>query len=198
MPANTIGKQDLARLIDITPRWISKLTADGVLHRAQDADGKELQGRYTLLSIRDYCRYLKAQSRLDDSSESLKAALTNRRLAADAEMSELKLRLYKGSLHEASDVEFCMTNMLTFFKQRVLAIPARVSRQLIGKRSFREIYDIIMTEIVSCLQELSGYDRNMFAQQRAARLADQGVDLAALNGQSNPTPETTADAAVAD
>ena len=101
----------------------------------------------------------------------------------------LKLRLFKGSLHEASDVDFCMTNMLTFFKQRILAIPARISRQLIGKKSFREIYDIIMTEIVSCLSELSGYDRNMFAQQRAARLADQGVDLTALNGQTFPRPK---------
>ena len=73
-----------------------------------------------------------------------------------------------------------MTNMLTFFKQRVLAIPSRISRQLIGKRKFQDIYDVIMTEIVGCLRELSGYDSQMFAAQTAAYLAEQGVDLTAL------------------
>jgi hypothetical protein len=51
---------------------------------------------------------------------------------------------------------------------------------LIGKTKFQEIYDLIMSEIVTCLRELSGYDPRMFAQQTAARLAEQGVDLAAL------------------
>ena len=110
-------------------------------------------------------------------------------MAAHAETAELALQLQRGQLHRASDVEFCMTNMLTFFKQRVLAIPARVCRQLIGKRGFREIYDVIMEEIVVCLRELSGYDSPMFAEQTAARLASQGVNLSSLESRDGGAEE---------
>jgi phage terminase Nu1 subunit (DNA packaging protein) len=188
MPASTLDVTTLAKILDITPRTVQQLTQDGILQRARDEDGAEIRGRYNLLSVRDYCRYLRGLAKLDDASESVKIVLQNRKRAAEAEMSELKLREYKGTLHEASDVEFVMTNMLTFFKQRVLAIPARIARQLIGKTKFQEIYDALMTEIVMCLKELSGYDPAMFAAQTAARLAEQGVDPVGLNGNSDQTP----------
>lgn len=175
MPANTIIVTDLAKLLDVTPRTVQQLTTEGILQRARDENGEEIKGRYNLLSIRDYCRYLRSLARLDDASESLKTVLQNRKIGAEAEMAELRLRQFKGLLHDASDVEFVLTNMLTFFKQRVLAIPARISRLLIGKTKFQEIYDLLMGEIVGCLKELSGYNPEMFAQRTAARLAEQGV-----------------------
>jgi hypothetical protein len=75
-----------------------------------------------------------------------------------------------------------MNNMLTYFKQRVLSIPSRVARLCVGK-SFREIFDLLSTEIELALRELSGYDRSRFAAQRAEYLEAQGVDLDSLNGE---------------
>jgi phage terminase Nu1 subunit (DNA packaging protein) len=170
----------LAKLLDISPRWVQKLTNDGVLTRARDANGDELRGRYNLLSIRDYCRWLRSQARLDDTSEQRYLGLRNEKMAAESEMTRLRLLEYKGELHHARDVEFIMNNMLTYFKQRILSIPARVARLCVGK-SFREIYDLIMTEIELALRELSGYDRSMFAAQRQSYLEAQGVDLDSLN-----------------
>jgi phage terminase Nu1 subunit (DNA packaging protein) len=185
MPSHNIGITKLAKLCDITPRQVQVLTAEGVLHRATDDDGKELRGKYPELAIRDYVRHVRSQGKLDDASETEHSALKNRELRARAEMSELRLRQFKGELHEAGDVEFVMTNMLTFFKQRVLAIPSRISRLLVGKQKFQEIYDLISTEIATCLRELSGYDPSAFAQQAAARLAQEGVDLTNLNGKTH-------------
>jgi len=182
---NLIGTTQLAKLIDVTPAWVRKLTNDGVLNRARDADGKELQGRYNLLAIRDYCRYLRSVAKLDDASQSRYSALRNEKLAAESERTRLELREYKGELHNARDVEFIMNNMLTYFKGRVLAIPARVARLCVGKK-FREIYDLIMCEIELALRELSGYDRAHFAAQRASFLASHGVDLDSLNGDEQP------------
>jgi hypothetical protein len=195
MPANTIGVTQLAKLLDVTPRQVQLLTNQGILHRAADEDGKDLRGRYTLLCVRDYCRYIRSQLRLEDSSESRNTALKNRKLEAEAEMSELRLKQFKGQLHHASDVEFVMTNMLTFFKQRVIAIPSRTARLLVGKK-FREILDLLSGEIKMCLRELSGYDPQIFAQQAAARLASQGVDLTSLNGHENHQAKASGGAAV--
>src|SRR5262245_38503498 len=93
----------------------------------------------------------------------------------------MELAHRKGLLHHADDVEFVMTQMLTAFKARTLAIPSRVSRSLIGKTDFKQIFDIMMREIEVCLLELSGYDRNKFAQENREHLESKGVDFSALN-----------------
>src|SRR5262245_60684297 len=142
----TISTTELAQWIDVTPRYVQKLTADGVIKRARDKDKNELRGRYTGLAVRDYVRYLHSRLRLDDDGEARYSALRNERLAAEAEMAQLKLKQIKGQLHHADDIEFCMTHMLTYFKQGVLAIPSRVARQCVGKK-FREIHDLLTTEI---------------------------------------------------
>ena len=177
---NLIDTSQLAKLVDTSPRWIQKLTNDGILNRARDADGAEIRGRYNLLAIRDYCRYLKSLARLDDASEARYQALRNEKMAAETELTQMNLAERKGELHDARDVEFIMNNMLTYFKQRVLSIPSRVARLCVGK-SFREIFDLLSTEIELALRELSGYDRSRFAAQRAEYLKAQGVDLSALD-----------------
>lgn len=179
---NLIDTTQLAKLLDITPTWVRKLTSDGVLTRARDADGKELMGRYNLLAVRDYCRYLRSVAKLDDASEARYSALRNERMAAEGELSRLKLREYKGELHNARDIEFIMNNMLTYFKQRMMSIPSRVARLCVGKK-FRQIYDLIMVEIELALRELSGYDRSQFSEQRATYLKAQGIDVENLNGE---------------
>ena len=182
MATNLLDTTQLAKLIDVTPRWVRKLTSDGVLTRARDADGEELQGRYNLLAVRDYCRYLRSLAHLDDASEARWHGLRNEKMASESEMARLRLLEYKSELHHARDVEFFMNSMLTYFKQRVLAIPSRVARLCVGK-SFREIFDVITTEIELALRELSGYDKSRFAAQRAEYLEAQGVDLDSLNGE---------------
>ena len=178
-----IDRVQLSRLFDITPRHISRLTADGVLVRARDVDGSELRGRYELVAnVRAYCKYLREAARLDDASESKYIQLRNQRMAAEGQMSELRLKLFKNELHRSEDVEFVMTNMLTAFKSRILAIPSRVSRLLVGLTDFQAIYEIVYTEIELALRELSNYNRKMFAQQSAAYLVSQGADPSALNG----------------
>jgi phage terminase Nu1 subunit (DNA packaging protein) len=179
-PSQNLDTSQLAKLCDTSPRWIQKLTNDGILNRARDADGAELRGRYNLLAIRDYCRYLKSLARLDDASEARWLALRNEKLAAESEMARMNLAERKGELHDARDVEFIMNNMLTYFKQRVLSIPARVARLCVGK-SFRDIFDLLSVEIELCLRELSSYDRSRFAAQRAEYLEARGIDLASLN-----------------
>jgi hypothetical protein len=76
-----------------------------------------------------------------------------------------------------------MTNMLIHFKARVLSIPARIARLLVGKTKFQEIYDTIMTEIELALRELAAYDPAMFAQQNAEYMASQGYGE--RNGDGN-------------
>jgi len=187
MPQQALDTTQLARLVGITPRHVQRLTQEGIFTRARDTDGNELRGRYPLMAIRAYCDHLRAQMNLTDASQTRYEASRNEKVAAEAEMAQLRLKQYKGELHHSRDVEFVMTNMLTAFKARVLAIPSRVARLCIGKK-FREIFDLISSEIELALRELHTYDRSLFAEAGAVYLAKQGVDLGTLNGEAQREP----------
>jgi phage terminase Nu1 subunit (DNA packaging protein) len=185
-----VDKTQFAKMLDITPRHIQRLTADGVLERARDKDGKEVIGRYDLMTnIPLYVRYLRTQARLDDVSESKYVMLRNQKMAAENEQAELKLALLKNKVHRADDVEFILTNMFTAMKTNLISIPARVTRLLIGQTKFQVIYDLLSAEIGRALLELSQYDPAIFSRQNTAYLAAQGADPTSLNGDGGNEDE---------
>ena len=162
----TADTTQLAKFIDVTPRTVRNLVADGILVPARDENGSELRGRYELLPNNiAYIRYLRRGTAFEDTSENEYNALRNRRIRADAERAELELKLYKGQLHRAEDIQFVLTNMLTAAKSRLLAIPSRVTRLVLGLTDFQKIYDLIYNEIGAVLKELSEFNRKMFAKQ---------------------------------
>jgi phage terminase Nu1 subunit (DNA packaging protein) len=182
--AVTLDTAQLARFLDITPRHVFRLTSDGVLLRARDEAGNELRGRYDLLQNNvAYIRHLRQQGRFDDASESEYQRQRVGRMRAENEMAQIRLRELKGEMHRASDVEFVMTNMITATKQRLLSIPSRVTRLLVGLTSFKKIFNIISTEIELALKEPSGYKPEMFARQTADYMAAQP---AAVSGNGAP------------
>ena len=189
----TLDTAQLARFLDITPRHVFRLTNDGVLVRARDEAGNELRGRYELLPNNvSYIRHLRQQGRFDDASESEYQRQRVGRMRAENEMAQIKLKELKGEMHRATDVEFVMTNMITATKQRLLAIPSRISRLLVGKTSFQKIFDLISAEIESALKELSAYKPEMFKREAVDFLESEAV-IAGGNGQVNHDQAEEAD-----
>jgi hypothetical protein len=132
-----------------------------------------------------YIAYLKKRGNWDSSGEAARMASTNRKLAADAEIAELRLLQLKGTLHRAVDVEFLWTNKLTRIKARIQAIPSRTSRVLVGKTDYRDIHDILTEEVELVLRECSGYNSTDFRSAAEAYLHGQGAgeeDLEAVAG----------------
>jgi hypothetical protein len=184
MATNVATADQLSVLFDITVRHVFRLTAAGVLVRWIDEHGVPIKGRYDLVTnVRAYCQYLREAARLDDAEGKAYAQLRNQKMAHEAEMSALKLRLYKRQLHRSQDVEFLMCAMLTAVKSRLLAIPARTTRLLLGKTAFQEIYALLYGEIEQALKELAEYNPADFAEQNEQYLAS--VDAGLPNGNGN-------------
>jgi phage terminase Nu1 subunit (DNA packaging protein) len=180
----TLDTTQLAKLLMITPRHVRRLTADGVLARARDEDGTELQGRFELVkNVQAFIKYWQEKAKYDDASDSRYAQLRNQRMAAEAEMAETKLKELRGEFLRTADVEFMMTNLITATKQHLLAIPSRVSRLLVGCTSFQKIFDTISGEIRAALTEMSNWTAGMFARQRVEYLTAQGADPTSLDGE---------------
>jgi hypothetical protein len=180
----TYPTETVAKLLLLTPRRVRQLTAEGVLTRARDPEsGEFLRGRYELFpTLNAYIQFLR-EGRLDDPVETAYTKARSRRMIAEAEQAELRLKVLKGKLHYAEDVEFVMTTMLPAVKARLLAIPSRTTRLLIGKTNFQEIFGLLYGEIELALKELSTYNPSDFAEQNAEYLAS--VDAAAVQYNGN-------------
>ena len=186
MPANTVDTGTLAKLFDITERQIQRLVINGVLQRARDEEGRELRGRFELVyNVRGYCKYLREQARLDDASESMYVRLRNQKMAAEAEQASLRLAMFKGRLHRAEDVEFIITQIYTALKARILSIPSRTTRLLIGKTDFQAIYDLQMRELEAALSELVEINAAMFHAQNEQYIGALFADAPIQNGHSS-------------
>ena len=76
---------------------------------------------------------------------------------AKRELAELKLGRAKGELLETAKVEDSLTALFRTISQKLLAIPAKMGRQLSGKSNM-EIKRLLTEEIEYVLEEMSNYD----------------------------------------
>jgi hypothetical protein len=116
---------------------------------------------------------------------------------AIAEEAELRLKVIKGKLHRAEDVEFLMTQRDTAIKAQFLAIPSRTARLLVGKTDYQEIYNLLMAEVLAVLENLSGYDPRAFNEQNEKYLAGLFPEAPTAkpngNGSGGESEETESD-----
>jgi len=117
----------------------------------------------------------------------------SRRMIAIAEREELALRVLKGKLHRAEDVEFFMSNRDTAIRARILAISSRITRILVGKIDPAEIRAIIDAETFSALDELANYDPTQFNEQNEEYLAKLFPEAPAVKPNGNGDGDSEAE-----
>lgn len=147
--------QDLAELLRITSRRVNQLAGMHILTRDEE-------NRYDLPSNIDaYFKYkYTSQEDVDYGREKAMHEAAKRRLA------ELELAKRNSEVHEAKDVEFVMTDMLTNLRSQLLGIPAKMAPVLAGQAE-AYIMQSLTDEIQSRLTELSDYRPDMFTEKEA-------------------------------
>jgi hypothetical protein len=96
-------------------------------------------------------------------------------MSALADIEQLRLKGIHGKLHRAEDVEFLLTQMITFCRQRLLALPSRCCHLLQVKMNPAEVAKILRDEGELALRELSEYDPAKFEAANEEYLASIGA-----------------------
>ena len=156
-----VSTDAMATLLGFTRQRINQLAKEGILE-------KQAAGRYPLMkNVQRYIEYLRTgvKDKGDEDDEAQAKYWEEKALheKAKREMAEIKLAKLKNQMHDASDVELVMTNMLVTFRTRILAIPDKVAPKVIGLKNLSEISDAINNELLEALTELSEYDPALFA-----------------------------------
>jgi phage terminase Nu1 subunit (DNA packaging protein) len=137
----TVQTKVLARIICRDPRTVQRLAAQGILPRAYHEDGRIKRGTFELIPcIQAFIKY--QDDRLSISALNDSDFRTERTglVRTQRQRAELELKLFKGELHRADDVEAVMNDVLSGIKMRMLGIPTRVARLLLGQSSISKVF----------------------------------------------------------
>lgn len=153
----TVSSKVIGEVLGIGDRQVRNLANEGILIRNS-------HGKYVLLeSVKNYVMNLKiakagqtVKSDFDDNELDL-----NQEKAKNehfkAMITELRLALFKGTVHRSEDVGMVITNMFAKFKKQMLALPATVTPKLRGKSDV-EVQKILREQVDQALTELASYN----------------------------------------
>lgn len=147
-----VNQKQLAECLGISSRRVRQLREEGLFKLTQEGKGYSLEK-----SIQEYIEY-KVNAETGRRASISKEEVQAEHEEVKKQISLLKLRRLRRELHEASDVEAFLTDMLLRFKNRLLSVPSRLAMQIAGESDINEIIQIIKKELGVVLEELSEYD----------------------------------------
>ncbi|MDU4852843.1 MAG: DNA-packaging protein [Clostridioides difficile] len=147
-----VNQKELATILGITSRRVRQLREEGFFSFAEN--GK----KYSLEKcVQEYIEYkVKAETNSGTSIDVEREKAEHEQIKKN--ISKLKLRKLKKELHEASDVELFLNEMLINFRNRLLSIPSKVAVQILGEEDVNRIIEILQKEMYETLDELSEYN----------------------------------------
>jgi hypothetical protein len=147
---------ELAAIVGKSDRWIRQLTTDKVL--TQVSRGKFILGE----AIQAYIEHASGGKEDEGKPRLVDYKTDHERIKT--EKAAIQLSQLRGELHTSEDVESVMSDMLTAFRQKILAIPTKLSPQLTGIDDIKAIKGKLTAALHEALSELADYDPDMFRE----------------------------------
>ncbi|WP_100551073.1 terminase small subunit [Caedibacter taeniospiralis] len=145
MAANLITARVLAKLLKLSERRVQQLVKEGVLT-------KEKNGQYPMIeNIHRYIDYIGVRARNNDSDIDLNVALKEEKLRlikAQADNQEIKAKLAAKQVIEVSRIEMVLGAVFTLMRERLLNIPDRSERTLVGETD-KDIFKKTLTHEIT-------------------------------------------------
>lgn len=135
----------------LSVRRVQQLQADGTIKRDKEENGYRLEE-----CVQAYIDF-KVTSETGRSSAISKEKVQAEHEEIKKQISILKLRRLRRELHEASDVEYYLNDMLTRFKNRILSLPPKIVMVTSGEDTNQAIQDV-QELLEGALSELSEYN----------------------------------------
>lgn len=152
-----VNQKELAKIIGVTDRRVRQLQNEYGLFEKGRTEGKKTKNYCLEKCVPEYINYrLEAEAKQGTTIIKEKEQAEHEQIKK--KISILKLRKLKKELHEASDVEEFLTNMLINFKNHILAVPQKIAPIVISENDINKIIDIIEKEMFAALDELAEYD----------------------------------------
>lgn len=148
----TVNQKELAQCLGITSRRVRALRAEGLFQTPQNSRSYPLE-----TCVQEYIEY-KVNAELGRGALISKEKVQAEHEEIKKQISLLKLRRLRRELHEAADVEYYLSDMLTRFKNRLLSLPPRLAMEVSGVKDLNQVIQVIQKNLLDTLEELSDYN----------------------------------------
>jgi len=177
MAPTTFPLDFISKLLDLTPRRVQQLSAEGVIPKAE-------RGQYELVpAIQGYIRYLKERSIKADTSGDDYNAHRTRLTKARADLAEMEKEQIREQLIPAGDVERAWIDVSQNMRQKLLAFPQRVAPEVYAAEKLIEVKSILKDNIYDALKEISEVEVRV---SQPLRGTESGEDSAENPQQPSP------------
>lgn len=147
--AQTFPLDTIAKLLDLTPRRVNQLAAEGVIPKAD-------RGRYELVPVvRAYVRYLREKAVKGDTHGDDYSTHRTRLIKARADVMEMERAQMEASLIPAHDVQDAWTEVMAACRAKLLSIPTKTAPEAFAAKDLNDIKAILKDSIHEALAELS-------------------------------------------
>lgn len=165
-----VTKTGFAKLQGVDPSMVTKWLSEGVIEETSDGYIEWEKSERAIASARDLSRPLQRHGEIHDKSvvsisdlEDLDADEVRRRHAIAqmrereerAAIAELERMKMEGLLVSTEEVEAEAEDVALKLQAALMAIPDRVSPEVLGKQTVREVHALITKEITRVLESLS-------------------------------------------
>jgi phage terminase Nu1 subunit (DNA packaging protein) len=165
-------RKELARIFEITEHYVNSLTKAGM---PQVKRGRYEVGPCMVWYLRHLKEILRQRRYLDDAElAKMERAERLRLVQAEAGLKELELARERGEFAAVADFEKMVTEMVVTTKARILALPARISAQLVGEQQ-SAIEDLLEHELREALSTLTnGFEKDARADGSKRNFGGEG------------------------
>ena len=164
----------MSKLLDLSERHIRRLANDGVLKKPEKNKGWEIT------NVTLYIRYLRERAFGTNIGETDIHQQKLRLTKNQADHKEIEVAVLSNRLVHSDDVIDTWQNLIANSRSKLLNIPAKVTHQVLGLKSYADVEDLITTEVHEALNELAN----------SGLPKDIGDDLATVNSDVQATKET--------
>lgn len=146
-----VNAKTMAKIMDLSERRVNQLVAEKVITKDPD-------GQFNVMQV--ILDYYKNKAGIGPGiNYDQEHALLEK---VKREIAEIELAELKKEVHRADDIKNVLGGMIIACRNKLLAMPLGVAVKLVGQRNPNIIIDVLTKEVKIALDELAGYDVNMF------------------------------------
>jgi phage terminase Nu1 subunit (DNA packaging protein) len=187
-PKKIIGEivdtQQLAVILALTERRIRQLCDEGIMPKVVDSAGNRVEGKWDLVKcVQAYIKFKVDAASATDAEASMSEAKL-RKMRAQAEQEELKVDLMKGRVIRCVDAEQTWGDFVGSCRSRLLSLPTKLARTLIGQKDIGTVGAAIEEAITEALDELKDYSIDDIQSRNPQLLLSEEDDAEPIVGDN--------------
>jgi phage terminase Nu1 subunit (DNA packaging protein) len=177
--AQTFPLETISKLLDLTPRRVNQLAAEGVIPKAD-------RGRYELVPVvRAYVRYLRDKAVKGDVHGDDYSTQRVRLMKARADVLEMEKAQMENNLIPAQDVQDAWIEVLSACRAKLLSLPTKTAPEVFAASDLNDVKTILKETVNEALAELANVKVEVNHPIRSSELEENNL------GSDEDTNSTT-------